>query len=195
MIMRDAVVEGSGNLDLLGGGLPYWLLSADRSIGLRTSDPRYLDYVHRYFSKLLPLIHPLLYANGGPVIAVQVENEYGSYAACDYVYTAYLRDIMRHYLGDDVIFYTTDGDNDKYLKCGKLDGAYTTVDFGTGSDVGEAFAVQRRHQERGPLVNSEYYTGWLDHWAEPHSVVSTSVFVSQLDKMLNMNASVNMQVY
>ncbi|XP_075738352.1 beta-galactosidase-like isoform X1 [Rhipicephalus microplus] len=177
------------------GGLPYWLLSADRSIGLRTSDPRYLDYVHRYFSKLLPLIHPLLYANGGPVIAVQVENEYGSYAACDYVYTAYLRDIMRHYLGDDVIFYTTDGDNDEILKCGKLDGAYTTVDFDTGSDVGKAFAVQRRHQERGPLVNSEYYTGWLDYWAERHSVESTSVFVSQLDKMLNMNASVNMYVF
>ncbi|XP_075738353.1 beta-galactosidase-like isoform X2 [Rhipicephalus microplus] len=85
------------------GGLPYWLLSADRSIGLRTSDPR--------------------------------------------------------------------------------------------SDVGKAFAVQRRHQERGPLVNSEYYTGWLDYWAERHSVESTSVFVSQLDKMLNMNASVNMYVF
>ncbi|KAH7952780.1 hypothetical protein HPB49_001069 [Dermacentor silvarum] len=157
------------------GGLPYWLLSTNRSIGLRTSDPRYIGYVHRYFSKLLPLIQPLLYVNGGPVIAVQVENEYGSYAACDYVYTAYLRDMMRRYLGDDVILYTTDGDAD-------------------GSDVGEAFAVQRRHQERGPLVNSEYYTGWMDHWAEPHSVVSTSALVSQLDKMLSMNASVNMQV-
>ncbi|KAH6936480.1 hypothetical protein HPB50_018001 [Hyalomma asiaticum] len=177
------------------GGLPYWLLSANRSIGLRTSDPRYIGYVHRYFSKLLPLIQPLLYTNGGPVIAVQVENEYGSYAACDFVYTAYLRDLMRRYLGNDVILYTTDGDADGYMKCGKLDGAYTTVDFGTGRDVREAFAVQRRHQERGPLVNSEYYTGWLDHWAEPHSVVSTSAFVSQLDKMLSMNASVNMYIF
>ncbi|KAL1434760.1 hypothetical protein MTO96_001658 [Rhipicephalus appendiculatus] len=187
------------------GGLPYWLLSANRSIG-------YIAYVHRYFDKLLPLIQPLLYANGGPVIAVQVENEYGSYAACDYVYTAYLRDIMRHYLGDDVILYTTDGDTDGYLKCGKLDGAYTTVDFGTGvtieasrfSDfrvVVQATTLAERslcsggHQERGPLVNSEYYTGWMDHWAEPHSVVSTSAFVSHLDKMLGMNASVNMYVF
>ncbi|XP_054929535.1 beta-galactosidase-like [Dermacentor andersoni] len=177
------------------GGLPYWLLSTNRSIGLRTSDPHYIAYVHRYISQLLPLIQPLLYVNGGPVIAIQVENEYGSYAACDYVYTAYLRGMIRLYLGNDVVLYTTDGDADGYLKCGKLDGAYTTVDFGTGSDIGKAFAVQRRHQERGPLVNSEYYTGWMDHWAEPHSVVSTSAFVSQLDKMLSMNASVNMYVF
>ncbi|XP_077518777.1 beta-galactosidase-like [Amblyomma americanum] len=177
------------------GGLPYWLLAVNRSIGLRTSDPSYIGYVQRYFSKLLPLIRPLLYASGGPIVAVQVENEYGSYAACDFVYTAYLRDLMRYYLGDDVILYTTDGDADEYLKCGKLDGAYTTVDFGTGYDVGAAFAVQRRHQERGPLVDSEYYMGWMDHWAEPHSVVSTEAVVSQLDKMLSMNASVNLYVF
>ncbi|KAL1473714.1 hypothetical protein MTO96_021827 [Rhipicephalus appendiculatus] len=137
------------------GGLPYWLLSRNASIRLRTADPEYTIPVEKYFSWLLPLIRPLLYANGGPVIAVQIENEYGSYKACDFSYMAWLRDLVRHQLGRDVILYTTDGAGDGFLKCGKVDGAYTTVDFGPDSDPEEMFAVQRRHQERGPLMNSE----------------------------------------
>ncbi|KAH6935438.1 hypothetical protein HPB50_005816 [Hyalomma asiaticum] len=177
------------------GGLPYWLLSRNASIRLRTTDPEYTKPVERYFSKLLPLIQPHLYANGGPIIAVQIENEYGSYEACDFSYTAWLRDLVRHYLGRDVILYTTDGAADDLLKCGKVDGAYTTVDFGPGSDPKEMFAVQRRHQERGPLMNSEFYTGWLDHWAEPHSTASTKSVATALDKILSMNASVSLYMF
>uniref|UniRef100_A0A131YM23 Beta-galactosidase n=1 Tax=Rhipicephalus appendiculatus TaxID=34631 RepID=A0A131YM23_RHIAP len=177
------------------GGLPYWLLSRNASIRLRTADPEYTIPVEKYFSWLLPLIRPLLYANGGPVIAVQIENEYGSYKACDFSYMAWLRDLVRHQLGRDVILYTTDGAGDGFLKCGKVDGAYTTVDFGPDSDPEEMFAVQRRHQERGPLMNSEFYTGWLDHWAEKHSRVGTKDVVTALDKILSMNASVTMYMF
>lgn len=177
------------------GGLPYWLLSKNSSIGLRTRDPVYLNYVTRYFSVLLPLLRPLLYSNGGPIVTVQIENEYGSYHACDFVYTALLRDLARHHLGDDAVLYTTDGDADSLLRCGKVEGAHTTVDFGTGGNIVDSFAVQRRHQERGPLVNSEFYTGWLDHWAEPHQMVNTSAVVHDLDKMLSMNVSVNLYMF
>ncbi|KAH9374053.1 hypothetical protein HPB48_005322 [Haemaphysalis longicornis] len=176
------------------GGLPYWLLSKNSSIGLRTSDPEYLNYVTRYFSVLLPRLRPLLYSNGGPIVTVQIENEYGSYHACDFEYTTLLRDLARHHLGNDVVLYTTDGDADSLLRCGKVDGAHTTVDFGTGGNIVDSFAVQRRHQERGPLVNSEFYTGWLDHWAEPHQMVNTSAVVRDLDKMLSMNVSVNLYI-
>ncbi|XP_075544262.1 beta-galactosidase-like isoform X2 [Dermacentor variabilis] len=177
------------------GGLPYWLLSRNASISLRTMDPEYTEPVQRYFAKLLPLIKPLLYANGGPIIAVQIENEYGSYKACDLEYMAWLRDLVRHYLHYDVILYTTDGAGDGFLKCGKVDGAYTTVDFGPTSDPEKMFAVQRRHQERGPLMNSEYYTGWLDHWAKRHSTVRTAAVASALDRILSMNASVALYMF
>ncbi|KAM7291288.1 cystinosin homolog [Ixodes scapularis] len=85
------------------GGLPYWLLSETNTVRLRSSDERYLKYVDRYFFKLLPPLKPLLYSNGGPVLMLQVENEYGSYEACDFVYTTHLKNAMRRYLGPDAL--------------------------------------------------------------------------------------------
>ncbi|XP_075543685.1 beta-galactosidase-like [Dermacentor variabilis] len=177
------------------GGLPYWLLSVNASIGLRTSDAQFIEYVDRYFSTLLPLLRPLVYSNGGPIVAVQVENEYGSYHACDTAYMVHLRDLLRRYLGHDVVLYTVDNAVDKMLQCGKVDGAHATVDFGTAHGVEESFAMQRLHQERGPLLNAELYTGWLDHWAHPHHVINTSAVAGHLDKMLSMNASVSMYMF
>ncbi|CAN7940128.1 unnamed protein product, partial [Ixodes hexagonus] len=177
------------------GGLPYWLLTQDSTIRLRSSDQRYLKYVDRYFDKLLPLLKPLLYSNGGPVLMLQVENEYGSYYECDFVYTAHLRDLMRRYLGPNVVLFTTDGNGDSFFKCGKNDGAYSTVDFAARENVTKSFAVQRRHQERGPLMNSEFYPGWLDHWGKNHSQVDAQTVAKTLREMLSMNASVNIYVF
>ncbi|XP_040359337.1 beta-galactosidase [Ixodes scapularis] len=177
------------------GGFPYWLLSEDNTVRLRSSDQRYLKYVDRYFSKLLPLLKPLLYSNGGPVLMLQVENEYGSYHECDFVYTAHLKDLMRRHLGPGVLLYTTDGNGDRYLKCGKNDGAYTTIDFGPGADVVASFAAQRRHQDRGPLMNSEFYSGWLDNWGDKHWEGNASAVAETLREMLTMNASVNIYVF
>ncbi|KAK8758295.1 hypothetical protein V5799_004070 [Amblyomma americanum] len=150
----------------------------------------YVEYVERYFSNLLPLLRPLLYINGGPIIAVQIENEYGSYHACDFVYTTWLRDLVRRHLGNGVILYTIDGAQDRFLKCGKIDGVYVAINFGRNDDIEEAFKAQRRHQERGPLMNAEFYPGWFDLWAERHETESTSKVAHRLDKMLSMNASV-----
>lgn len=177
------------------GGLPYWLMSRNQYVLLRTSDPTFLRYVDRYYKVLLPLLRPLLYCNGGPVIMLQIENEYGSYPACDFEYTSHLRDLVRQYVCEDVLLYSTDGCNDGDLKCGKNDGVYTTVDFGAGKNVSEAFAAQRRHQYRGPLVNSEFYTGWLDMWGSPHANVNTSVINETLQVMLRRNASVNLYMF
>ncbi|CAH3191253.1 unnamed protein product, partial [Porites lobata] len=67
---------------------------------------------------LLPKLKPLLYANGGPIIAVQVENEYGSYYTCDHEYMTHLQTLFEQYLGKDVILYTTDGSSDRMINCG-----------------------------------------------------------------------------
>jgi len=134
-------------------------------MALRSSDPTYLYHVDRWYSKLLPLLKPLLYSNGGPVISVQVENEYGGFG-CDQEYTTHLRDLFRKYLGNDVILFTTDNSVDYTIRCGKIDGVYSTVDFGPTDDPKHCFSLQRTYQEFGPLVNSEFYPGWLDHWEE-----------------------------
>ncbi|EEC01299.1 beta-galactosidase, putative, partial [Ixodes scapularis] len=129
------------------------------------------------------------------VCKTQVENEYGSYEACDFVYTTHLKNAMRRYLGPDALLYTTDGGGDDFFKCGKNDGAYSTVDFGAGADVVASFAAQRRHQERGPLMNSEFYPGWIDHWGEKHAHVNASIVAKTLRQMLSMNASVNIYMF
>ncbi|XP_003744556.1 beta-galactosidase [Galendromus occidentalis] len=177
------------------GGLPWWLMQVNPRMKIRTNDAEYMSFVERYWRKLLPLLRPLLYSRGGPIILVQIENEYGSYSACDFSYTAALRDLAMSLLGENVVYYSTDGDRDGDLKCGKNEGVFTTVDFGVTSDVKSSFAAQRRHQMKGPLVNSEYYTGWLDHWGGIHETVPTAAVVRSLDEMLAMNASVNMYMF
>ncbi|XP_037530240.1 beta-galactosidase [Nematolebias whitei] len=116
------------------GGLPSWLLSK-KDMVLRSSDPDYITAVDKWMGKLLPMIKPYLYQNGGPIITVQVENEYGSYFACDFNYMRHLSDVFRSHLGEEVVLFTTDGAGLNYLKCGSLQGLYATVDFGPGGAV------------------------------------------------------------
>ncbi|XP_029794639.1 beta-galactosidase [Suricata suricatta] len=176
------------------GGLPAWLLLKE-SIVLRSSDPDYLKAVDKWLGVLLPKMKPLLYQNGGPIITVQVENEYGSYFACDYDYVRFLQRRFHYYLGSDVVLFTTDGAHEHFLQCGALQGIYATVDFGPGANITAAFQVQRKSEPRGPLVNSEFYTGWLDHWGQPHSRVRTEVVASSLHDILARGANVNMYMF
>ncbi|XP_061684759.1 beta-galactosidase isoform X2 [Syngnathoides biaculeatus] len=176
------------------GGLPAWLLQKN-DIVLRSSDPDYIAAVDSWMDKLLPMMIPFLYRNGGPIISVQVENEYGSYFACDYNYMRHLTKLMRSHLGEDVVLFTTDGASPGFLKCGAIQGVYATVDFGPGSNVSAAFATQRHAEPHGPLVNSEFYTGWLDHWGWPHSAVSTKKVALTLSEMLAMGANVNLYMF
>ncbi|XP_064112063.1 beta-galactosidase-like [Macrobrachium nipponense] len=178
------------------GGLPYWLLRKNKDMKLRSSDPTYVKEVDDwYVNALFPKIKPLLYANGGPVIMIQVENEYGSYSACDYAYTTHLRSLYKEAFGDSVVLFTTDGAGTGYLKCGKIQDVYSTVDFGAGGDASSSFEPMRLFEPRGPLVNSEFYPGWLDHWGEPHSQVDSQSVAKSLDDILKLNASVNMYMF
>jgi beta-galactosidase len=73
----------------------------------RTNDKQYMAEVERWFAVLMPKLKPFLYQNGGPIITVQVENEYGWHPACDHSYTSHLRDIFKSYLGSDTVLFTT----------------------------------------------------------------------------------------
>uniref|UniRef100_F7A9H0 Galactosidase beta 1 n=1 Tax=Xenopus tropicalis TaxID=8364 RepID=F7A9H0_XENTR len=169
------------------GGLPAWLLN-NKDIALRTSDPDYLAAVDSWLSVLLPKLRPRLYSNGGNIISVQVENEYGSFMACDYSYLRHLLHLYRLYLGDEIVLFTTDGNTEKELQCGSLQDLHTTVDFGPGDNATKAFNLLRKYQPKGPLVNSEYYTGWLDYWGEKHSTTSKELVSRGLKNILEMGA-------
>ncbi|XP_028920138.1 beta-galactosidase-1-like protein isoform X2 [Ornithorhynchus anatinus] len=174
------------------GGLPSWLLrKAD--VVPRTSDPDFLDAVDAWFHVLLPKVRLHLYQNGGNIISVQVENEYGSYWACDASYLRHVSGLFRAVLGEGVLLFTTDGPSG--LRCGTLRGLFATVDFGPGDNMTEAFALQREYEPNGPLVNSEYYTGWLDYWGSPHSTGDAAALARGLEAMLTLGASVNMYMF
>ncbi|XP_018008516.1 beta-galactosidase [Hyalella azteca] len=178
------------------GGLPYWLMRLHPNVRLRTSDPNYMTRVMSWLLLgLFPRIKPLLYHNGGPVIMVQVENEYGNYYACDYSYTCELRRIFRAGLGPEILLFTTDNGTPSSLRCGKSPLVYATVDFGVAANAVSEFGSQRLFEPEGPLVNSEFYSGWLDHWGRPRQRVNTSDFVKALDSILALKASVNIYMF
>lgn len=72
-----------------------------------------------------------------------------------------MEQIFRKYLGNDVIFFTTDGAGDGYLKCGATKTLYTTVDFGAGGDPKNSFLIQRKYQPQGPFVSNVLFNIFL----------------------------------
>ena len=177
------------------GGYPAWLVKNTTIILRSTDNEQFLNYVNSWMGVLLPKLKPLLYSNGGPIISVQVENEYGYYHACDHSYLKFLEQLFREYLGNDVILFTNNGAIEHALKCGTIPSLYTTLDFGSTTDPEKAFALARKFSPKGPLVNSEYYPGWLDRWSVPHQTRPAEIVAKTLDKMLFMNASVNFYMY
>lgn len=179
------------------GGLPFWLLQKNKQIKLRTKDPSFMKPVRSWFQVLFQRMKKHLYHNGGPIIMVQVENEYGSYGQqigkCDTEYISQLRDLTREHLGQEVLLFATDGGGSiDSIRCSKVPGVYSTVDFGPTEDFKDRFYHQRLFEPHGPLVNSEFYTGWLDHWGYPHSQTPSTMVNSALDAMLEFGANVNL---
>lgn len=177
------------------GGLPYWLLREVPNIKLRTKDADFMRYSTLYLNQVLEKVKPLLRGNGGPIIMVQIENEYGSYNACDTEYLDMLKEVFVKKIGNKALLYTTDGSSASYLRCGFIPGVYATVDFGTTSNVTRSFQAMRLYQPRGPLVNSEFYPGWLTHWGEVFQRVKTGAVIKTLKKMLDIGASVNFYMF
>lgn len=180
-----------GEWDL--GGLPSWLLEFEPSVKLRSSEEQYIAQVRNWWEILLPMVAPKLFSAGGPVIMVQIENEYGSYGS-DKLYLQLLQIQARLHLGDDVILYTTDGAATENLGKGSLpeNGVFAAIDFATGSDPAAAFALQKRYNRQGmsPPLSAEFYTGWLTHWGEKLAQTDAKSTAEALDDILRLNASV-----
>ncbi|XP_067634492.1 beta-galactosidase isoform X2 [Eurosta solidaginis] len=171
------------------GGFPYWLLTKYPTIKLRTSDINYLFEVRTWYNVLFERMKPYLYGNGGPIIMVQVENEYGSYYACDKKYRTWLRDETLAHVQDKAVLFTNDGPS--VLNCGHIEGVLATMDFGAGDQISSYWARLRQIQPKGPLVNAEFYPGWLTHWSEAMARVRTESITKSFIEMLDVGASVN----
>jgi beta-galactosidase len=172
------------------GGLPAWLL-ADPGMRLRCHYQPYLDACDRYLDALTARLVPLQASAGGPIVAVQVENEYGSYGN-DKVYLAHLRDGLRA-RGYDGLLFTSDGPTDFMLEGGTLPDVLKVVNF--GSDVKGAFAKLREHQPEGPLMCGEFWNGWFDHWGAEHHVRPPEEVAQTLDDLLGLGGSVSFYMF
>ncbi|MGX2997829.1 beta-galactosidase [Streptomyces sp. JNUCC 64] len=169
------------------GGLPHWV-TGPLGPRARTRDPEYLAMVRRWFAELLPQVTARQIDGGGPVVMVQVENEYGSYGS-DPVYPGWLAELLVE-LGVRVPLCTSDGPEDHMLTGGSVPGVLATVNFGSGA--AEAFAALRRHRPRGPLMCMELWCGWFDHWGAAHVTRDAADAAGALREILECGASVNL---
>ncbi|KAK4269224.1 hypothetical protein QN277_022411 [Acacia crassicarpa] len=182
------------------GGFPACLLAMDPSPKLRSSDPTFLRLVDGWWSTLLPKLVPLLYDNGGPIIMVQIENEFGSYGN-DQAYLHHLVNLARDHLGHDVILYTTDGGSRYHLERGTIRGAAVFSGISTDThrscieynrdDPWPIFKVQKEFNAPGksPPLPAEFYTGWLTHWGESIAATDADFTAAALEKILQKNGS------
>lgn len=171
-----------------GGGLPAWLLQ-DPTMRLRCGDCRYLTHVSEYFRELLPRLLPLQCTRGGNILAMQVENEYGSYGN-DKTYLAYLRDLMRM-CGIEVLLFTSDGNNRNMLAGGTVEGVLPTVNFGSGA----ANAFRILEGAGVPKMCTEFWCGWFDHWGEKHHRRDPALLVQEVRELLRQDASFNLYMF
>lgn len=170
------------------GGFPAWLLADPRmKTALRTNDPAYMVPVERWMKRLAQEVAPLQIGLGGPILAVQIENEYGNFgsdqAYMDHLHQIFLEDGFTHSL-----LYTVDPS--KALAHGQIDGVYSGVNFGTGK---AAFALDALERDRPgqPLFATEYWPGWFDLWGHPHETRPIAPQVADLNTILGRGASLN----
>jgi beta-galactosidase len=172
------------------GGLPAWLFQ-EPGVGVRRYEKQFLAAVERYLEDVLGIVRPLQVDQGGPVLLVQVENEYGAFGN-DPEYLDAVAGMIRK-AGITVPLVTVDQPTGPMLAAGGLDGVLRTGSFGSRS--AERLATLREHQPTGPLMCMEFWDGWFDHWGGPHHTTSVEDAARELDALLAAGASVNIYMF
>ena len=152
------------------GGLPWWLLKK-KDIKLREQDPYFMERVKIFEQKVGEQLAPLTIQNGGPIIMIQVENEYGSYGE-DKAYVSAIRDCLRS----------------NFTKNG-LDDLTWTMNFGTGANIDEQFRRLGELRPNSPQMCSEFWSGWFDKWGAQHETRPAKDMVAGMDEMLSKGIS------
>lgn len=172
------------------GGLPSWLLTYQK-MHLRCYDEEFLSKVSRYYKELFQQIRPYFAENGGNIIAVQVENEYGSYGNDK----EYLRAVAKIYQENDIheLYFTSDGPTQLMLGGGTLPEYLATANF--GSKGKESFGILREFRPGQPAMCTEFWNGWFDHWYEAHHVREGDDTAQTMEEMFADGGSVNMYMF
>jgi len=171
------------------GGLPAWLL-ADERMKIRSRDPEFLAAAGRYIRKIGEIAAPMQVAKGGPILMVQVENEYGSFGN-DHEYTGAIQKMLRG-AGFDGTLYTADGSEAKMLSGGPLPGIPAVINFGASDDPAEQFANFAKFRTGVPKMVGEFWTGWFDHWGEKHHKTDPALEAKNLGWLLARGIGVNL---
>jgi beta-galactosidase len=167
------------------GGLPWWLLKK-KDIRLREQDPYFMERVKIFEEKVGEQLKPLTIQNGGPIIMIQVENEYGSYGE-DKPYVSEIRDCLRGIYGKELELFQCDWSSN-FEKNG-LDDLTWTMNFGTGANIDNQFRRLGELRPNAPKMCSEFWSGWFDKWGARHETRPAKDMVEGMDEMLSKGIS------
>lgn len=171
------------------GGYPWWLLK-DSTVKVRSKDERFVSAYSKYLQQLSRQLVPLLITNGGNILMVQIENEYGSYSD-DKDYLDLNRKIFRE-VGFDGILFTCDGETQ--MPKGYLPGYLPAVN-GLEDPAQVKTLINKYHNGKGPYYIAEWYPGWFDQWGNPHAKTSINNAADKLDRILGAGISINMYMF
>ncbi|MCR5152101.1 MAG: beta-galactosidase [Prevotella sp.] len=167
------------------GGLPWWLLKK-KDIRLRECDPYFMERVRIFEQKVGEQLTSLTIQHGGPVIMIQIENEYGSYGV-DKPYVSEIRDCLRGIYGKEMLLFQCDWASN--FEMNVLDDLVWTMNFGTGANINQQFKRLSELRPTSPLMCSEFWSGWFDKWGARHETRPAEDMVAGLDEMLSKNIS------
>uniref|UniRef100_A0A671VDY1 Beta-galactosidase n=1 Tax=Sparus aurata TaxID=8175 RepID=A0A671VDY1_SPAAU len=178
------------------GGLPSWLLR-DPNMKLRTTYPGFTEAVNSFFNQLIKKVVPHQYSKGGPIIAVQVENEYGAYAQ-DEEYMAFVKQAL---LSRGVTELLLTSDNKDGLKLGGVKGVtvhicvFCLIECVLLSITVLTSTISFPHKPQMPKMVMEYWTGWFDLWGELHHVFAAEDMVAVVREVLKLDMSINLYMF
>jgi len=168
------------------GGLPWWLLNK-KDIQVRTQkDSYFMERSINYLNRVGKELAPYQIQNGGNIIMVQVENEYGVFGQ-DVNYMEQVRDAVRTSGFDKVQLFRCDWSSNFFKY--DVDGVYTALNFGAGSNIDQQFQKYKEVYPNAPQMCSEYWTGWFDYWGRAHETRSINSFIGSLKDMLDRKIS------
>jgi len=167
------------------GGLPWWLLKK-KDLAVRSNDPYFIERSKLYLNEIGKQLASHQITRGGNLIMVQVENEYGSYNT-DKEYIANIRDMVKRAGFTDVPLFQCDWSSN--FMNNALDDLLWTINFGTGANINEQFKALKEARPDTPLMCSEFWSGWFDHWGRAHETRDATAMVNGMKEMLDNNIS------
>lgn len=201
--IRDAQQEGLKVLLRAGpyscaewefGGFPAWLMkNPQMQTALRSNNPAFMQEVKPWIMRLGKEVAPLQIGNGGPIIAVQIENEYGDFGASQ----AYMDHLHRIFLQAGFtksLLYTVNPSHALKNGHGQIPGVYAGVNFAPGN-AKAAFKELETIRPGQPLFATEFWTGWFNHWGMPYVSKPLGPQVSDLNYILHRGASLNLYMF